>query len=283
MSAPGDEEIVWSLDWESLPADELSPPVALDVQTSTPIQPAIPPPAQLSIQVTQSSSHAKRKNKDWNVCEHCNLYLPLDAAICPNCEQPILLDAKGKISLWRLGDLPDGIIGNLAAGLRVAFGVSAVIQPTFLDERPSQRPAWRGLSAGVFLDQVERRHLVSVFVNLGITERNIVPDSRHNFLFGYAYQGKPAAVVSLHALSKDDPSEKLLVTRVLNIAIHEIGHTLGLDHHGYNDNVECVMIGDDEIDSIEGVDECSSTFCADCQRGVARLRSGAAQFGVNVR
>ena len=209
-----------------------------------------------------SMSHHSR---DWNICEHCNLYLDLDAQACPNCEQPILRDAAGKIALWRLGTLPDGIIGNLAAGLREALGVGVVIQPTFLDERPSARPKWKGLSSGVFLDQVHRRHRSGVFVNLGVTASNIVPDSEHNFLFGYAYLDEPAAVISLHPLDPTGVAPQLLVKRLLNIAIHEIGHTLGLDHHGYDDGVECVMIGDEAIDSLEGVDQCTSAFCSACQ------------------
>lgn len=217
--------------------------------------------------------------RDWNICEHCNLYLDLDAPTCPTCEQPILRDATGKIALWRLGTLPDGIIGNLAAGLRAAFGVGAVIQPTFLDERPSARPTWRGLSSNVFLDQVHRRHRAGVFVNLGVTALNIVPDSRHNFLFGYAYVGEPAAVVSLHPLDPDGIAPELLVKRLLNIAIHEIGHTLGLDHHGYDDGVECVMIGDETIDSLQTVDQCSATFCSTCQESAQEvLRQRAVNY-----
>ena len=31
--------------------------------------------------------------RDWNVCEHCNLYLPVNATHCPQCMQPMVLDA----------------------------------------------------------------------------------------------------------------------------------------------------------------------------------------------
>ncbi len=148
--------------------------------------------------------------KDWNLCEHCSRFVPLSSSHCPTCRQPLVFDAAEKISIWRLGRIRNGVVGHLAARLQEAFGKEVVVQPAFLDERPSHRASWRGISAGVFLDQVHRRHVKGNAVNLGITEYNIVPNSRYNFLFGYAYLGNPAAVVSLHQISSDTPSPELL-------------------------------------------------------------------------
>jgi predicted Zn-dependent protease len=118
------------------------------------------------------------------------------------------LDSTGKLCLWRLGDIRDGILGNIAHELRLAFQFPVLIQPAYLDERPSARPTWKGPSSTVFLEQVHRRHRAGTFVSLGITEANIVPDARHNFLFGYAYLGLPAAVISLNAMDAEYPPGK---------------------------------------------------------------------------
>ncbi len=206
--------------------------------------------------------------RDLHICEHCDLLLPLGSRFCPSCRQPIVLGSRGAIALWRLGDVRDGVLGPLARGLRRAFRREVVIQPTFVDERPSLRPGWRGRSATVFLGQILRRHRPGTWANLGITEDNIVPSSSYNFLFGLAYLGRPAAIVSLHEMGADKPSGETLARRVLQIAVHELGHTRGLDHHAYGDRIDCVMVGDEAVDSRETIDSGSPGFCAACRRAM---------------
>lgn len=202
---------------------------------------------------------------DANICENCSLYLPTWKKVCPNCHQSIVLDSASRISIWRLGDIRDGVVGHIARNLRAAFGMNVVIQPGYLDPRPSSRPRWRGLSANVFLRQVYRRHLRGTAVSIGMTESNIVPDQNHNFLFGYAYLSLPSAVISLHQMSVDHPSLERLAARASAIAVHEIGHTFGLDHHAYDSGVDCVMVGDEEVDSLEAIDAGTIRFCRGCR------------------
>lgn len=206
--------------------------------------------------------------RDAHICEHCNLHLPLGSRHCPSCRQPLVLGSRGRIAIWRLGNIRDGVLGPLAKGLREAFRREVVIQPTFIDERPSLRPDWPGRSASVFLGQVLRRHRPGTWANLGVTEDNIVPSSAYNFLFGLAYMGSPAAIVSLHEMGTDKPSGELLARRALNIAIHELGHTRGLDHHAYEDRIDCVMVGDEAMDSRETIDSGTARFCAACRRAM---------------
>ena len=206
---------------------------------------------------------------DFNVCEHCSTYHPLDQRECVGCEQPLVRDTKGAIALWRLGDIEDGRLGPLMARLREEFRAPVILQPAFLDERPSERPDWNGLSAKVFLSQVERRHARGTFLSLGITEKNIVSNSRENFLFGYGLMDGRAAVMSIHPLD-DGCDDELLRERMFKIAQHELGHALDLDHHSYEDGIDCVMVGDIEHDSVETIDASDAGFCEDCAQSVEK-------------
>jgi predicted Zn-dependent protease len=145
-----------------------------------------------------------------------------------------------------------------------------VVQPALLDPRPSRRAEWRGASATAFLNQVDRRTDRGTVFSLGITEENIVPGAAWNFLFGYAYLGQPSCVITLHQMSSASPKARDLVRRAATIAIHEIGHNCGLDHHGYDEDIACVMTADTELDCLERLDEGTHRFCRTCQLVVDR-------------
>ena len=84
------------------------------------------------------------------------------------------------------------------------------------------------------------------------------------YLFRYAVMGLPAATASIHPLTLENPVETLLAGRLAKIALHELGHSLGLDHHSYEEGVDCVMIGDATVDCTETVDYGGILFCNDC-------------------
>ena len=76
-------------------------------------------------------------------------------------------------------------------------------------------------------------------------------------------------------MSSDDPGMALLVERAAAIAIHEIGHNCGLDHHGYDEGIDCVMTADTPLDCLERLDEGTHKFCRECRKVVDRkLRPG---------
>jgi len=201
---------------------------------------------------------------DLNICEHCNLLHPVTQRVCGECGQPLVLDAKGNIAIWRLGDIEDGLLGPVAAAIRQAFGCSVVIQPCFVDERPSLRPSWSGRSATALLNQMLARRTKGVMANLCVTEDNITCDKNYNFLFGYAYMGLGAAAMGLEPLRDDDPDAETLIARMSSIAIHELGHAFGLDDMPY-DHGDCVMCGEEENDSNDTIDEGTIKFCKSCR------------------
>jgi len=210
--------------------------------------------------------------KDCNVCPHCCQGNQIGDIRCTYCHQDIVLPAEGAITIWRLGPVRDGLTGILARAIKDALKVSCVIQPAYLDERPSRRPHWNGISANVFLRQTLNRWRKGEIAALGITEKNIVPSASYNFLFGLAYLGLPAATASIHPLAGDQPSEQTLAERIAKIALHELGHTFGLDHHSYEEEIDCLMVGDETVDCTEGVDSGNIRFCETCAAVIHKKR-----------
>lgn len=207
---------------------------------------------------------------DSNLCPGCGAASPLNARLCKNCGTNTQLDSKGAIALWRLGDVPPAVLNGVVRVIGKSLKLPVVVQPSLLDPRPSRRPGWNGASATAFLNQVDRRSRRGTVFSVGITEENIVPGAYWNYLFGYAYLGMPSCVVTLHQMSSDEPAMPLLVKRAAAIAIHEIGHNCGLDHHGYEEGIDCVMTADTELDCLERLDEGTHQFCRECQRVVDR-------------
>lgn len=159
---------------------------------------------------------------------------------------------------------PYGFGGRSCEGIWRKSCHSAAVIP----DKNYEREGWSGLAVTPMLNDLLSTQRRGVRLNLGVTASNVVPDSYDNFLFGMAYMGLPAAVLSIEPLTWDEPSTAKLKKRMLQIAIHELGHCLGLDHHGYHDGIDYFMIGDEEVDSVEGIDGGTREFCTECLKTV---------------
>jgi len=58
--------------------------------------------------------------------------------------------------------------------------------------------------------------------------------------------------------AKQSPIGPRLIGQSAEVCLVRYGNVTegsGLDHHGYDDGIDCVMVGDEEIDSLETVDQ----------------------------
>ncbi|WP_175632993.1 archaemetzincin [Pedobacter ghigonis] len=122
---------------------------------------------------------------------------------------------------------------------------------------------------------------------LGITEMDLFPNDKWNFVFGLASYDKGLAVNSIYRFHKKPLTNEqftLSLERLLKTASHEIGHIFGLTHCV---EANCLMNG---ANSLAETDRSTARLCSKCQQKLnsnlkydnrKRLKALAAFFNQN--
>ena len=96
-----------------------------------------------------------------------------------------------------------------------------------------------------------------------ITEKDIAHKKSKEFpewgIFGLGYRPGTTCVISTFRLKNNVPKAKFL-DRLKKVALHEIGHNLGLEH--CTNNKECLM--NDAGGTVKQVDREKIWFCSEC-------------------
>jgi predicted Zn-dependent protease len=162
-----------------------------------------------------------------------------------------------RVSLRPLGDVPAGVLKDLAADLAV-LGPDDTLEPAPL------RPEW--------FDEARKQYRTGAILEalapdagdraLGVTAADLFSATApYRFVFGEALVYAYAAVVSVARLGPVDPERYR--QRIAKEAIHELGHTLGIVEHC--ENRGCVMAFSN---SPAEVDRKTRSFCRRCQSTV---------------
>jgi archaemetzincin len=138
----------------------------------------------------------------------------------------------GAIHLVPFGELNPRLAMRLAEDLRNKFNREIVVDPKQPLPQEGYDAKRRQYLAGAFLTELRRRSGPNGSKFLGVTEPDLFSPGL-NFIFGQAEVGGTAAVISLARLiphGADVQPEELLRRRALKEAVHELGHTFGLEH-----------------------------------------------------
>ena len=170
------------------------------------------------------------------------------------------------VALRPLGGVDPVDIQEVADHLRFVAKVT-VLPPEPLPSVAYYPPRQR-FRGDTLLDFLERDTPVSYSRVIGITSQDISVTRGEIYdwgVFGVSQLSGRPAIVSTYRLRVGGASPEKTRCRLDNVALHELGHTLGLPHCTTKG---CVM--NDAHGSIRPVDESTGDFCAAC---AARLAS----------
>ena len=166
-----------------------------------------------------------------------------------------------KITLKSIGTLDTGILEALKERLSLIFGCTVDIVNLPETPRYAYEPDREQYRASLIVDKLTEGRDGKGEKVLGVTGEDLFEQGL-NYVFGEASPVDGTAVISLCRLKQEFngelPDTGLLIDRAVKEAVHELGHTFGLEHCS---NIHCVM---HFSNCLADTDIKNSTFCSKC-------------------
>ncbi|MDH5020513.1 archaemetzincin family Zn-dependent metalloprotease [Halobacterium rubrum] len=171
-----------------------------------------------------------------------------------------------RVDIVPVGDVPAHVKREASSSLRSVYDCEVVVaaeQDVPTEAYDDARSQYR---AAEFIDTATRA--TSGDKTIAITPHDLFY-RRRNYVFGLAYLDGRGCVVSTYRLQtssdggfSDRPASDVFDDRVRKEVVHELGHTLGLEHC---DNNRCAM---NFSPTVREVDRKEENLCGSCQRSV---------------
>ena len=167
-----------------------------------------------------------------------------------------------KITLKPIGSIDNNILEELKEKLNQTFGCPVEVIPEAIKLEQAYDSKREQHLASKLLARLKKSGAAKDEKSLGIVDIDLYAPGL-NFIFGQADIISGVAIISLCRLRQEyygSPSdEALFLDRAIKEAVHELGHTFGLEHCK---NARCVM---HFSNSLSDTDWKQAAFCSQCR------------------